>query len=288
MNQWLNSMYNTVGDQEEVKEASAEEAAAELEVFAKVAADHGINLEELSADEVADLYNETMKVASEESDDKEDDKEEDDKEEDGEKEAAALEEAAAFEHEQQKEAAAKLAEAELMGQVMAHSFASELDSIQQAKIAKELPPALKEKAEEMKEKAKEKDEDEEKDASAIVQHGGKKGMSKLKKALIAGAAGAAAAAGGGAYAHKKSKEGKKEASAFDTLAAQHAVKIAEAADYDVDECVERLNAVFTLGQVEESTKVAHIADQGDATHVRSLELLETAGYPVDWEEVFGA
>ena len=132
-----------------------------------------------------------------------------------------------------------------MGQVMAHSFVAELDSIQQAKIAKEMPPEMKAKAEEMKEKHEDKKE-EDKEASAPS-----------------------------------------DASAFDTLAAQNAVKIAHEAGFDAEEAAQRVSAVFTLGQVPESTKIAHIEDPSAAQHVRSLEILEAASYPVNWEEIYG-
>ena len=103
MNQWLAEMYNTAP---ETKEASAEdlEAAAELEIFAKVAADQGIDLASMDADEVADLYQQVTKTASEEEGDDDDDDEEEAKEE-GEKEASALVQAALDEHQEKKAAA---------------------------------------------------------------------------------------------------------------------------------------------------------------------------------------
>jgi hypothetical protein len=104
--------------------------------------------------------------------------------------------------------------------------------------------------------------------------------SKHKGVAAAGAAGAA----GGFAAGRASK---KEASAFELLAAQNAVKVAAANGYDADEATNRVEAVYTLG-LEESQKVAYIEDTASALHVRSLEYLERAGYPVKWEEVFGS
>jgi hypothetical protein len=83
----------------------------------------------------------------------------------------------------------------------------------------------------------------------------------------------------------KKDEGEKEASAFDIQAAQAGLKIAEAAGWDSDQAVEKLNALLTLG-VRESEKVAAAGGNfDDAVSIRGLELLEQAGYPVDWTQV---
>ena len=73
MNTWLNEMYGTV-PAEEVKEASVSEEelqkVAELELLAKVAAENGIKIADLSSEQVTDLL-ESVKIASEDEDEKE-------------------------------------------------------------------------------------------------------------------------------------------------------------------------------------------------------------------------
>ena len=70
-------MYGTVPT-EEVKEASASEEelqkVAELELLAKVAAENGINISELSSEQVTDLL-ESVKIASDDEEEDEDKKE---------------------------------------------------------------------------------------------------------------------------------------------------------------------------------------------------------------------
>jgi hypothetical protein len=108
-----------------------------------------------------------------------------------------------------------------------------------------------------------------------------------KAALIGGGAALAAGAGYGIHRALKGKEEKKTASAFDVTAAEQGLKIACAAGWDEEECFDRLNSLLTLG-VSESEKVAYAnGSYEDGLNLRGLELLEEAGYPVDWEQVFG-
>jgi hypothetical protein len=95
----------------------------------------------------------------------------------------------------------------------------------------------------------------------------------------AGATGLAAAGYGAKKLHDAHKE--KKSSALDELAAEAAVVKAAEAGWDVDEAAGRIGAILTLG-VEDSTKIASADDLGTAVEIRSLELLETAGYPVTW------
>ena len=81
-------------------------------------------------------------------------------------------------------------------------------------------------------------------------------------------------------AHKK--HASDEGSALDELATELAFQKAAEAGYDQDEAVERLNAVYTLG-LGDSTKIAAAEDVDGAVDIRSLEVLEAAGYPVTWE-----
>lgn len=292
MNPWLAEMYGTGSGQTDADEGLQKQA--QLELFAKVAADEGIDLTTLSPAQVNELYTTVFAKTAEEG---EDEGSEEDEKEDEEEEKAKEE------HEAKKEGAAKLAEAELMGQVMAHSFVHELNEIEKsaampAALAKGLEAAGKagksalSKGQELKGaatraggslRAAAKTAPWSKDLtkrhlSEAAQHA--KPLSGVGKAV------AGTAAVGGTYALGKSR-GKKEASAFDTIAARNAIKLASAAGYDEGEAVRLIESVYNLG-LEDSEKVAYIEDTSDALHVRSLEYLEKAGYPVNWEEVFGS
>jgi len=79
-------------------------------------------------------------------------------------------------------------------------------------------------------------------------------------------------------------ESTKEASYhdLDQVAAEQALEKAASAGYARDEAANRLNAVLTLSPPE-SEKIAFVQNFEDALDVRSSELLELAGYPVNWE-----
>lgn len=71
------------------------------------------------------------------------------------------------------------------------------------------------------------------------------------------------------------------APAIDQLAAEMACEKAASAGYDADEAAQRVIAVLTLG-APDSVKVASAATLEAAVDVRALELLELAGYPVQY------
>lgn len=156
-------------------------------------------------------------------------------------------EMAKAEHEKAKEGQAKVAEATEMGKMMAHSYVEELRKIAEAGGLDFLKQAEPEPAPEVEKDKKEK----------------KKEKKERKEQ------------------EKKEKMFGKAASAIDTLAADLAVKKAEAAGWDVEQAVSRLGALFTLGAAE-SEKIAQVSDLNGAIDVRSSELLEMAGYPIDW------
>lgn len=119
--------------------------------------------------------------------------------------------------------------------------------------------------------------------------GAEKAMSpRMAKAIGAGMIGGGAAGVGAAGygAHKgleKAYGGKKKrASAIDEYALDLAVEKVAEANWDVDEAVERLNALYTLDALPESEKIAMASDINEAVEGRALELLEAAGYPVEW------
>jgi hypothetical protein len=242
MNEFLASYYNTA------PQPTAEELqhAQQIDFFAKTAAANGIDLEALSQDQVNWLWGQVFTDKTAESKTAEPKAvEKESVNTDGEKKAEA-------EFTQKKEAMAKIAEADFLGRVMAHSFYNESVKIASAKeveVAKvaEFPPK--------------KDEKEE---------GG-----SLKERLMAAAS---------KKEEKDEKEEKKASvSELDMKSAELAVqKLAASNHWDVNEGVERLNAVLTLG-VKDSVKVASAPNFEAALDVRSLELLELAGYPIKWE-----
>jgi hypothetical protein len=280
MNTWLAEMFGTT------KTASAAPAGqtktAQLELFAKLAADEGIDLTTLSPQQVDALYRETFGKHAEEGE--ESASEEQKEHEEGETpEEEAVEEAAKEEHEEKKAQVAKLAEAELMGQVMAHSFVRELSDIEKqaampeflrkgySAAKKRVGAAASSVASSAKERAGQ----------------GVEFAKKHKKTIGAVAGGTAAIGTAGLGGYALGRHSKKEASAFELLAAQNAVKVAGAAGYDTDQALKLVESVYNLG-LEDSEKVAYVEDTSHAIHVRSLEYLERAGYPVNWEEVFGS
>jgi len=107
-----------------------------------------------------------------------------------------------------------------------------------------------------------------------------------RNALVGGAktvglyGGGAGAAGGAAYGVHRAR--KKEGSAIDTLAYERAVIKAAESGFDPEQAAERLYAASTLEIIPESTKMAAAEDVDSAIDIRSLELLEAAGYPVTW------
>lgn len=159
-------------------------------------------------------------------------------------------EAAEKELEEKKAAQEKVAEADFLGRVMAHAYAQELQKIASAKEA-EMPEALRAamaaKGDKKDEKKDDEDKKDEKKASALP---------TLSK----------------------------RASAIEELAMTHAVKLAQDANFDTDEAARRVAAVVELGLVGESTKIAGVSSVDEAVHLRALELLEAAKYPVTWNQ----
>jgi hypothetical protein len=288
MNMNLAAMYNTPGG------PSGEdlEKQAQAELFAKLAADNGIDLDKMDDAQIQTLWNGVFAKEAEDDKDKGDDKGDggdkkpppfakkdggDKKDDDKDKEAAA-----AAEFNQIQEQRQKLAEADYLGRAMAHAMVQELGSIGEAmnKEAKGIDAI--QAAKNLGQFAKHH-------AGAAAKGGADKAKafgkslkehaSKHKGALGAGAAaGAATGAAAGAATGRK-----KEASALDELAAKRAMeKIAEA-NFDIDEAADKLEALFTLG-VTESTKVASAENQEQALELRALELLEQVGYPITWQE----
>lgn len=280
------------------------EKAAQFELFAKMAANNGIDLEKLSEEQIAYLWNETFKTAEPfegKETPKEEKEEEEAKKKDEEKKAAA-------EFEEKRAAAAKLAEADYLGRFMAHALTDEIRKIASGETkeagageklregAKAVVDAVKKapsrlagskgEIRELSNKAK----DMESIAGGRSPAGRRKFMAAAQKAhdaaeserkavrntrLAVGGSAVGLAGGAAAAGHKK------ESSALDELAGESAILKAGAAGFDAFEAASRIEAVLTLG-VDESTKVASASDLPEAIEIRSLELLEAAGYPVTW------
>jgi hypothetical protein len=319
MNPTLAAMYNTHGHGDAVAEEQTK--IAHLELFCKAAAAQGIDLSQLDEDTKGALFQDfTTKLAAEEGEEEEEGpeheggeskaKEEGEQEEgdEDEKEAAARAEYAAMSEWQEKNA-----QADFLGRRMAHAFWDEYNEISKeagrageaikrgreaagkfvAKVrgkttemgGKHEDPALKAARKALGAKSGQAPETAMRTAKEFKRVKGE--QSKARKQLAGAAAGTAAAAGavgGGVAAARRGN--KKEASAFDLTAAEQGLKIASAAGWDEEECTQRLNSLLTLG-VDESEKVAYAnGNFEDAVNIRGLELLEEAGYPVDWEQVF--
>jgi len=328
MNPYLAQMYNTHG----VADAAAEEQAklASIDLFAKVAAAEGIDLNALDPQVREALYADFIsKLAQEDGEEEEGEekkappvppKKEEDKEEKSEEEEKDA--AARAEYAVQAEWQQKLAEADTLGRVMAHAFNQESNEIKQAAAQEQ--------------EAQEQETD--KEAAGMTNRsmvgraaktlGRLSGVSDVAAGVKGGVRGLMHGTGTGAkggglglgtaaknvakgagkmaligYGAKKltekargekkdegKKEESKESSAFEELSAERGIKIAEAAGWDVKEAAERVSAVYTLGigDLQSSEKVASVqSGYDDAVSVRGLEYLEAAGYPVNWEEVFG-
>lgn len=270
------------------------EKQAQAELFAKLAAENGIDLEKLSEAQIEHLWTETFSTKEAEFPPPKEEKK-DEKEEKGEDK----EEKAKEEHDKKKEAAAKIAEADFLGRYMAHAMVDEIrkEAAAQGEQSKEaaMPEALRKGLEAVKGGAGKAG----KAVSGHMESVGKKvtekathvGTSNMKPghakavgaaAHAAGAAAVGGAAVGGKKLHDHLKE--KKSSALDELAAVEAVKIAHAGGWDAEEAGQLIGAAITNPELPESTKIAHVEDLAHAVEIRSLELLEAVGYPVTWNQ----
>lgn len=293
MNQALAEYFgNTVESEDMSKQA-------EVEVFCKLAAENGIDLNALTDAQINELYSATFgKTAG------------DSKEEE---ERKKREEAAREHVESKKEAEAKFAEAALAGQIMAHSMWAELQEIQKEAGAKDWIASKGKKVLEHGADAGDAVANFAKNVSGSTvraaknQKGDVSGMrhmeavmaqNKARKHLAIGGASAAAAVGAEEGArrginHLKAKKSEapaaeapdsaeKQAAAFNQLAAERAYEKIASTGWEAEEVAARLNAVLTLGFNDEGTKIASNHDFETALEIRSLELAELAGYPIEW------
>jgi hypothetical protein len=297
MNEYLAQYYGTAGATSAETDMNEDlHKQASYELFAKLAASQNIDINSLSDAQVEELFADFQKQASEGGEEKKDEKKEEAKKE----------------LEEKKAAAEKVAEADYLGRVMAHSYIDELQKIAASKAMEHVPghagassksggpggastrrgsaPSegmMGMKARHALERGKDKAKDLVGRAGKHLSGAGNSVANfakahKGKAGLAAGIAGTAAVAGAAAGA--ASRAGKeKGASAVDELAAESAVIKAAEAGYDVEEAATKIACVLMLG-VTESEKTAGVTDVDHAVDIRSLELLEAAGYPVTWPE----
>lgn len=259
MNQWLAQCYDTPG-------AATDEdlqKVAEVQLFAKLAAEEGLDLNAMTDTQVADLWNKIAMDHEEEENGKEKGNGKappfEKKEKKEEKEEEEAKESAAREWAMQKSASDQIAFMDYCGRVMAHAYVNELTKIG-ASMA----------------------DGDEKTASA--------GVAALLADLPQGGAASATAAAPEdvndriaklASAAPAAAAATSSSQTLDFLAAQEAVKIATEAEIDPNFVAEKLNAVLTLGP-HESTKIASAETFEQAVGIRGLELLEQAGFEVTW------
>lgn len=307
MNPTLAAMYNTHGYGEAA--ASQQQELALLDLFAKTAAAVEIDLSQLTPEVRQELYsNFVNKLASEEGAEHDIAKAEKHEEKAKKEESEAEHEEEKAKEELHKKAAAefegqqKMAEADFLGRQMAHAYWDELQGIQKEAAEPSFVTHAREGAEAHHAKmpvhtVAEPPKGIKRRLSVAASHAGEaagrigKHIAGNKGRYAAGAAGTAAIGAGAAVAHhllKGKHEEKKEASAFDVVAAEYALKLAEVEGWDTDEAITLLNVKLATG-VPESTKVAAAGnDYSAAVNVRAHELLEDVGYPIDWTQLFGS
>jgi hypothetical protein len=248
MDQFLAEFYGTN------KTASAPqedlEKQATVDLFVKLAAEQNIDLKSMKDEDVQRLYsNFEANIAAEKTAAAPAAKTA--SEEAEKKEHEKKLEEAKKEHEEKHAMAKKAEEADAMGRIMAHAYVQELRKIAAASKEAELPPQFLAHA-----KGKEEGKEEEK-------HEPPKHEEKKDE--------------------EKKEHEEKKASALDDLAAKHAVEIAKASNFDGDEAVRKIAAVRELNLCPQTTKTASAPNVEEAIGIRALELLEKAGYPVQWK-----
>lgn len=264
------SVYEGNPSEEQVK-------LAEAQLFAKIAHENGIDLNQLNDDQLSDLWSEFQKTAEEiaaEDEKKDDEEKKEEAKEEEKKEAAAREHAVKLAHAEEERRAADL------GKIMAHAYVAEID-----KVAAERRGGA-EGGEDKEASAMGKlmaARDAVRGAAGKAKDLAGKGMAAAK-ANPGKAAGGAAAAGAGA-GFMAGRASKKEASAglspVDELALNHAVKLAADHGLDPEVAAARVGAVAILG-LGESEKLASTIDE--QINIRALEYLEAAGYQVNWPQ----
>lgn len=250
------SMNSILGEVFGTKTASAASEVqtdpADMNFFQKLCSDRNINVDDLNDDQVERLWNAAMeKKAADESIEKKaaaPPKGED-------KEAQAKLAAARAELNEKRAAAAKVAEADTMGRIMAHSYVDEMRKIAAAMEDEKPSSSPKKDGDQKKDDGKEKESAAKRAEQLITQ------LESEKQASTAGSS----------------------TPNVDEIAAYRAVDLLKTAGIDEETAFNKVNAAFILG-FKETTKVAASMTDEQALQVRALEICEAAGYPVTWNQ----
>lgn len=259
MNEMLGDVFGTKVAHDALAHTDEDlEKRANLEYFNKLCDAEGIKLAELNDEQVTRLWHAAMEKQAEEAGSTPAEKAPPEKKDDStDKEASEKRAAANREWLEKKAAAAKVAEAETMGKIMAHAYVAELRKIAEAMEGEGKAPPFGGKDE----KKEEKDEEgKEKESSA-----------QRAERLIAALA----------DKEKQASPTSSTTSNLDEVAAWHAIDMLKKAGVNEELAFKRVDAAYTLG-LKESTKIASAQSEAAAVHVRALEICEAAGFQVDW------
>lgn len=257
----LAEIYGTNADTEQTQDT---EKVAAAQLAEKLAGEDSLNLENMSGEDLEALAQEVLAAdgateATEEKNEESDESEESEETTD-------------------KEASEKLAEADYLGRVMAHSYVQELKNIEKSAASYggmygEGKKSGKKKLKDMASKAKgavSEGMDRAKAVGAIT--AAKASNLAAKHPGKAKALAGLGAAGAGALAAKKMMS--KKSSALDTLAAQRALEILEANGIDPD----------AVDEQEEKTASNPADVLAAAVEARAVELLKERGFEFESEE----
>ncbi len=248
------------------------EKRAQVEYFNGLCKEQGIDIQQLNDAQVDELYKVAMEMRKEagemppqfakKDDDKKDEPEKKGDKDDEAKEAEAKIAAAEAEFMAKKAAAVKVAEADAMGRIMAHSLVAELDKIAAERGGSPFPFPPKKDGDD-KDKKDDKKDGEKKEASAADK------AAALISAFQSKTAGAAS-------------DGSSTTPNFDEQACFRAIAmLKEAGVASEEEAYNKVNAVYVLG-LKESTKIASAPNAAAGLEIRALEICEAAGYQVTW------
>lgn len=279
MDEQLAAIYGTA--QPDFDETDLEKTAA-AELLVKLAEEQGVDLNDFSDEEVTEMLNDLYKTGACKQ---------------GEGDAPPPNGAEKTDEEKKKEEEAakeKVAEADYLGRIMAHSMVQELNNIEKeagkaSEMAGKAWGAVKGGASKAKEWVKGRPEayasagEGVKGAVTGKVFGRKLPVKERLKLLgqaakqVAPEAGAAAGLGGAAYLATrggKKKQGSADGSALEALAQQRAFEMAKQAGY-IDE---EGNFLVETQQVKEASALDLAIER------RALEICESEGIPVEWNE----
>lgn len=274
------NMSDVLGEVFNTKTASATaedlEKTAQLDFFTGLCKEQGIDVHALTDPQIEQLWKVAMDMRKEagelppafakKDDDKGEKKKDEKKGDDKEKEAAAKAVAAEAEFNEKRAAAVKVAEADMMGRIMAHSFTQELQKIAEKDGGFPFPPKKDGDDKGDKGDAKKDDKDgEKKEASAADR------VAALVRSFQEKTATAAPAAA----------EGSSTTPNFDEVAAYRAIDLLKEAGVDAELAHNKVSAAYTLG-LKDSVKLASAPDAKAGLEIRALEICEAAGFQVNW------